>query len=266
MHKNRVAFLLLLGLVAPAQAQEREEAPPRHEDESAEAAPADPVERLEEAFEAAQQAFFEKWRQLEDEKAKEELFEKEYPKPDVWAEKFLEVARAHPGTDIEARALAWAADALPPNSESRREALRALVERHLDSPALERVCQGLVYDTSQEAQDFLRRVAEDSPHRAVRAQALYSLASSLKFAADRGNQDALAEAERLFERVREEFGDVPRWGETLGQLAERDLYEIRHLAIGMVAPEIEGEDVDGVPFRLSDYRGKVVLLDFWGDW
>lgn len=38
------------------------------------------------------------------------------------------------------------------------------------------------------------------------------------------------------------------------------------LAIGKVAPDIEGEDIDGVPFKLCDYRGKVVLLDFWGDW
>ena len=36
--------------------------------------------------------------------------------------------------------------------------------------------------------------------------------------------------------------------------------------VGKLAPEIEGEDVDGVPFKLSDYRGKVVLLDFWGHW
>ena len=36
--------------------------------------------------------------------------------------------------------------------------------------------------------------------------------------------------------------------------------------IGEVAPEIEGEDLDGVPFKLSDYRGKVVVLDFWGNW
>lgn len=35
---------------------------------------------------------------------------------------------------------------------------------------------------------------------------------------------------------------------------------------GALAPEIEGEDLDGVPFKLSDYRGKVVMLDFWGDW
>jgi len=32
------------------------------------------------------------------------------------------------------------------------------------------------------------------------------------------------------------------------------------------APDIEGEDGDGRPLKLSDYRGKVVLLDFWGDW
>lgn len=35
---------------------------------------------------------------------------------------------------------------------------------------------------------------------------------------------------------------------------------------GKAAPEIEGEDVEGKRFKLSDYRGKVVLLDFWGDW
>jgi hypothetical protein len=35
---------------------------------------------------------------------------------------------------------------------------------------------------------------------------------------------------------------------------------------GTVAPDIEGVDLDGVAFKLSDYRGKVVFLDFWGDW
>jgi len=34
----------------------------------------------------------------------------------------------------------------------------------------------------------------------------------------------------------------------------------------MRAPQIEGEDIDGKPTRLADYRGKVVLLDFWGNW
>ena len=30
--------------------------------------------------------------------------------------------------------------------------------------------------------------------------------------------------------------------------------------------DITGRDLDGVTFSLSDYRGKVVMLVFWGDW
>jgi len=37
-------------------------------------------------------------------------------------------------------------------------------------------------------------------------------------------------------------------------------------AVGKQAPDIEGEDLDGKRFTLADYRGKVVMLDFWGMW
>jgi hypothetical protein len=29
------------------------------------------------------------------------------------------------------------------------------------------------------------------------------------------------------------------------------------------APEMDGKDVDGKPLQLADFRGKVVMLDFW---
>ena len=35
---------------------------------------------------------------------------------------------------------------------------------------------------------------------------------------------------------------------------------------GKPAPEIHGVDADSRSFRLSDYRGKVVLLDFWASY
>ena len=38
------------------------------------------------------------------------------------------------------------------------------------------------------------------------------------------------------------------------------------IQVGNKAAEIEGEDIDGKKFKLSDYRGKVVMLDFWGNW
>ncbi len=36
--------------------------------------------------------------------------------------------------------------------------------------------------------------------------------------------------------------------------------------IGKPAPRLQGKDLDGKDVRLSDYRGKVVVLDIWADW
>jgi peroxiredoxin len=36
--------------------------------------------------------------------------------------------------------------------------------------------------------------------------------------------------------------------------------------IGNRAPEITGKDTNGKTFKLSEYKGKVVVLDFWGFW
>ncbi len=33
--------------------------------------------------------------------------------------------------------------------------------------------------------------------------------------------------------------------------------------VGAPAPEIDGKDLEGKPMKLSDYRGKVVVLGFW---
>jgi AhpC/TSA family len=41
---------------------------------------------------------------------------------------------------------------------------------------------------------------------------------------------------------------------------------VEGLQVGNLAPDIENEDLDGETFKLSDYRGKVVMLDFWGNW
>ena len=47
---------------------------------------------------------------------------------------------------------------------------------------------------------------------------------------------------------------------------EKPAYMITSLSIGKVAPEVTGTDLDGAPLRLRDYRGKVVVLLFSGDW
>ena len=58
----------------------------------------------------------------------------------------------------------------------------------------------------------------------------------------------------------------PKGDGTVGHLARAKLNEVRRLAIGQPAPEIEGKDVDGKIMKLSDFRGRIVVLIFWGSW
>src|SRR5262249_40158944 len=82
----------------------------------------------------------------------------------------------------------------------------------------------------------------------------------------RRDPDALmTQSEAAFERVVKEFVDIPgSRGGTLGQEAGAALNEIRNLVPGKPAPEVTGLDIDGRPMKLSDHRGRVILLSFWG--
>ncbi len=70
-----------------------------------------------------------------------------------------------------------------------------------------------------------------------------------------------AEAKPLFQSV---VKIVP--GSDPAKLAERYLFEIDHLQIGMVAPDFEATSLDGKPVSLKSLRGKTVLLNFWATW
>lgn len=64
----------------------------------------------------------------------------------------------------------------------------------------------------------------------------------------------------------DDLRQAAKFGGEYGSMAEGMLFERERLQIGMEAPDIVGPDIDGVEFKLSDYRGKVVVIDFWGDW
>jgi peroxiredoxin len=53
---------------------------------------------------------------------------------------------------------------------------------------------------------------------------------------------------------------------TLTQLFNEKISRISNLSIGNYAPEISISEQDGSPVKLTDYRGKYVLLDFWAAW
>ena len=181
-----------------------------------------------------------------------------------------------------------------------------LERNRIDDPRVGQAClRGLRYDCPS-SERFLRIAVDKSRNREVRGRACMALARllsakrtiALSHTYDEGANSPLppliakridasyvkyireadpealhAEVEALFERAARDYADIvydpsrkDASRQTIADVARAELHEVRDLSVGKVAPEIEGESVDGKPLKLSDYRGKVVVLSFWASW
>jgi hypothetical protein len=139
------------------------------------------------------------------------------------------------------------------------------------------VCLAVVYVRSR-AQDDV--VATTAPTETSRQE------TSIQNAPFRTNPDpGFAEARIIGERARPLIGQQPK-AEPPQEAPSPPLPEpakpapppaakptppppadlVEGKEVGNRAPEIKGQDIDRKAFKLSDYKGKVVLLDFWGYW
>jgi thiol-disulfide isomerase/thioredoxin len=155
--------------------------------------------------------------------------------------------------------------------------------------------------SKQPVVEFLKSVVKNNSDRAIRAQAIYALGrldadkseelalfekvpfcsknmttnALAEWKAFGSSQQAAADAESSFNEVIANYPDCLDLGELsspkkeaprLKELAERQLFALKHLSLGKEAPEIEAEGVDGKKFKLSDSRGKICVLTFWASW
>ena len=187
--------------------------------------------------------------------------------------RFLAARERNPGDPVAVDALVRAAQLGGGDTPDSEKALNLLQKNHLADAKISGVITDVAYSTKWAGADnFLRAVLEKGSSREARGLAGYWLAYRLgekvnDELAGAGADKAAKEAEALLQIVAEKYADVPTEKRgPLGKRAEVALLELRRLAVGQVAPDIEGEDGDGKRFRLSDYRGKVVVLDFWGHW
>lgn len=206
--------------------------------------------------------------------------------------KVLEIAaQAMEDMDTSLEAIEWVFSGAN-DSELTRAAGELLVRYHLDNERIPEVLSGLRMPT-QASHDLFENVIEKSENRKVRALAtlgfLEFMGQALQFAPMADDErlakaypdvvaylksDTIAEMndEVILDHMKkldEEYGDVEVDGSTISEAISGEIRKIEiraRVAVGKVAPEIEGPDIDGTDFKLSDYRGKVVMLDFWGDW
>lgn len=118
-----------------------------------------------------------------------------------------------------------------------------------------------VFRKEKHAELLAALMAEGRPGP-VRAAAGFANAVRVKRASGAG------EARPLFEALVKDFGALKKGTATYASLADAHLntHDPSGLKIGKPAPEIEGVSAEGKPMKLSDYRGRVVVLNFFGDW
>lgn len=218
------------------------------------------------------------------------------------APKFLELAEKHPNDPIALEALTqavWQVNTTPwpvevvGHDTARPKAFELIMRDHIKSDKLVPLCQRVSIGFCQEYETFLRAALAKNPNKNVQAHASLALGHYLntrlnrvelcrqrpeaakefadlygrEYIAELMKQDpdkAAKEVEAAFEDAAKKYGDVLlSQGDTIAERVEAELFEIRHLSVGKEAPDIAGEDQDGKQFKLSEYRGKVVLLDFW---
>ncbi|MFM1872950.1 MAG: hypothetical protein RL398_2372 [Planctomycetota bacterium] len=158
--------------------------------------------------------------------------------------------------------LAWAMQ--NGDKDTAKKAADEILGKHAASDALLPVVESSVMLLRTLGQDggaeFLAKIAAATGNAEIKANALYWPAYMGMRAKDVTDMQKAAFEEQVAEARKLADGTL------LADRIDAPKFIAERLQIGMEAPDIAGEDVDGVAFKLSDYRGKVVVLDFWGFW
>jgi len=258
-------------------------------------AKAESMEAIEKEFESANSEWMTSYRAASKEQRAEILAKR--PSPDKWMPRVRKILDGSPGTDEGCAAAVWVIRVARATGDDLGHALDVFAKHHLEDERLGELMLSLSRNPSPTVGRFLTK-AEAAAKGEMLAKTCFAFGSHLKSAAATVNtlKDASAEdkeryagyygketvdvlavadaarfeerAAKYFERIvaDEEMSAVEYYRDTMGNAAKNNLFELRNLSIGKVAPDIVGEDIDGTAMKLSDYRGKVVVLDFWGDW
>ena len=192
--------------------------------------------------------------------------------------------------NLAVQILVWVSN-MPGDAQGK--AMDMLMNKYINSPAIGSLAGRLArQQPSPKTEAMLQAIMDKNKDPQVQGQATMAMAQYLgsmkryaelddgikqQLAAQMGEggaeylakwtPKAIDEARmKLLETCVKKYGDISMGRKTIGEIAEGQLFVLKYLQIGKVAPDIEGADLDEVAFKLSDYRGKVVVLDFWGDW
>lgn len=219
-----------------------------------------PFGKLLARFKEAEEAHARELRATKDRDERRKL-RKDRVEADFWPE-FEALAASGNG-----RALLWMARHVsragfgPKETKTRRgEIFRELVDRYGDRPWFGEAIGDLAKARRDLGVEWLHasllHIAKANPDQEVQSKALGALAQDLL----RRDGDEAAAGE-ILARLENDYPDTEA-----GRNAAKKRFEMEHLVVGKTAPDFAARTIDGYEFKLSDFRGKAVLLDFYGFW
>lgn len=216
-------------------------------------------------IEAAMTAENKAWRKKLDScksKAEKEKLYKAYPDAAKYHPQLTALMKSNPKDPGSAKAAIWVLTGSE-TPEQAHDSIEILKKYHINSKALDDSIAILWFTRKPEVKGLLNDYILKRKDSAQVTKAKYSLARILM------QEKSTDEAIKLFQAVEQEGQNLYEFknsSRTLADTATAYIYEAKFLQIGKKAPDIVGTDVIGKKLKLSDFAGKVIMLDFFGFW
>lgn len=202
--------------------------------------------------------------------AERATFRATIPDSRPYATEVLALIQAHPTASDIADGINWLLTQcihLPEGSA----ALNLITQKYAALPGIAPGIKRLEDVEPALATPVLQAVLDSNALPDEKAAALYALAGhhfrAFEATTDTPTRDAARDrATSLLQQIITDYPTVKVQGFLLADQASALLFEITNLSVGVIAPEITGTDAKDQLFRLSDSRGRAVILIFWGDW
>jgi thiol-disulfide isomerase/thioredoxin len=182
---------------------------------------------------------------------------------------FEKFAKAHAGSDAGLDAKLWLLQNtwwLKDDKGSMQDAAAKIADEILaEYGSSEHVAPMADYSYVFRPEKFAEVLATlSAPEKPKTVRAAATLANAVRLSRA-GQKDKAAP---VFEELAKQYGDLAKGYTTYGELADayRNPHAAKDLEVGKAAPEIVGRSPDGKAMKLSDYKGRVVVVDFFGDW
>jgi thiol-disulfide isomerase/thioredoxin len=155
------------------------------------------------------------------------------------------------------------------DNKTQTQAVDLLFTHHKESDRLGIFCQMLAGGAMADPEKMLERIEKDSTNISVKGQAAMALATFYNDLAENAGvpadkkKEASTKADAAFARVLKDYAkEKDLDGNSLGEAAAA----LSSLSVGKLAPDATAKDLEGKGVKLSDHKGKVVVLDIWATW